>query len=44
MGLHDRKNFMDIFQNAIDDMKLLNQKAAVAYYQYSMQTYWDFMK
>ena len=44
MGLHDRKNFMDVFQNAIDDMKLLNQKAAVAYYQYSMQTYWDFMK
>ena len=44
MGLHDRKNFMDVFQNAIDDMKLLNQKAAVAYYQYSMQTYWEFMK
>ena len=43
MGLNDRKNFMDMFKNAINDMKLLNQKKAVAYYQYSMQAYWDFM-
>ena len=43
MGLHDRANFMDMFQKQISDMKLLNQKKAVAYYQYSMQAYWDFM-
>ncbi|MCM1184279.1 MAG: hypothetical protein NC337_12985 [Roseburia sp.] len=43
MGLHDRTNFMDMFQKQISDMKLLSQKKAAAYYQYSMQVYWDFM-
>lgn len=43
MGLNDRRDFMDMFKNAISDMKLLSQKKAAAYYQYSMQTYWDFM-
>ena len=43
MGLHDRTNFMDMFQKQISDMKLLSQKNAAAYYQYSMQAYWDFM-
>ncbi len=43
MGLHDRTNFMDMFQKQINDMKLLSQKKAAAYYQYSMQAYWDFM-
>ena len=43
MGLHDRTNFMDMFQKQISDMKLLSQKKAAAYYQYSMQAYWDFM-
>ena len=43
MGLHDRTNFMDMFQKQISDMKLLSQKKAAAYYQYSMQDYWDFM-
>ncbi len=28
---------MDMFKNVISDMKLLSQKSAVAYYQYSMQ-------
>ncbi len=32
MGLNDRMDFMDMFQ-----------KKAAAYYQYSMQAYWDFM-
>ncbi len=27
----------------IGDMKLLLQKKTAAYYQYSMQAYWDFM-
>ena len=43
MGLNDRTNFMDMFQKQISDMKLLSQKRAAAYYQYSMQAYWDFM-
>ena len=43
MGLNDRTNFMDMFQKQISDMKLLSQKKAAAYYQYSMQAYWDFM-
>ena len=43
MGLHDRTNFMDMFQKQISDMKLLSQKKAAAYYQYSMQVYWDFI-
>lgn len=43
MGLNDRTDFMDMFQKQIGDMKLLSQKRASAYYQYSMQAYWDFM-
>lgn len=43
MGLYDRRDFMDMFRNAISDMNLLSQKKAAAYYQYSMQAYWDFM-
>lgn len=43
MGLNDRMDFMDMFQKQIGDMKLLLQKKMAAYYQYSMQVYWDFM-
>lgn len=43
MGLHDRTNFMDMFQKQISDMKRLSQRRAVAFYQHSMQAYWDFM-
>ncbi|MDE7185171.1 MAG: hypothetical protein K2O40_12045 [Lachnospiraceae bacterium] len=43
MGLNDRTDFMDMFQKQISDMKLLSQRKAAAYYQYSMQAYWDFM-
>ena len=43
MGLNDRRDFMDMFQKQIDDMKLLFQKKTAAYYQYSMKAYWDFM-
>ena len=34
---------MDMFRKQIGDMKLLLQKKTAAYYQYSMQMYWDFM-
>lgn len=43
MGLSDRSDFMNMFQRQIGDMKQLSQKEAAAYYQYSVQTYWDFM-
>lgn len=43
MGLNDRMDFIDMFQKQISDMKLLSQKKTAAYYQYSMQAYWDFM-
>ena len=43
MGLNDRRDFMDMFKNAISDMKFLSQKKSAAYYQYSMQVYWEFM-
>lgn len=42
MGLNDRRNFMDMFQKQIRDMTVLNQKYAVEYYRYSMESYWDF--
>lgn len=43
MGLHDRTDFMDMFRKQISDMQLLGQIKTAAYYQYSMQAYWDFM-
>lgn len=43
MGLHDKADFMDMFRQQISDMKQLSQRKAAAYYQYSMQMYWDFM-
>lgn len=43
MGLHDRADFMDMFQKQISDMRLLGQQKLAAYYQYSMQAYWNFM-
>lgn len=43
MGLHDRADFMDMFQKQINDMRLLGQQKLAAYYQYSMRAYWDFM-
>lgn len=43
MGLHDRRNFMQMFKKEISDMALLKQRAAVAYYEYSMRNYWDFL-
>ena len=43
MGLHDRRDFMEMFRKQISDMKLLNERQAAAYYEYSMQMYWEFM-
>lgn len=43
MGLHERADFIGMFQKQISDMKLLGQIKTMTYYQYSMQAYWDFM-
>lgn len=43
MGLHDRTDFMNLFEKAISDFTKLNEYRAAAYYRYSMQAYWDFM-
>lgn len=44
MGLNDRRNFMQMFKKQISDMNLLKQRAAAAYYEYSMRNYWDFLE
>ena len=43
MGLHDRADFMEMFQKQISDMWRLGQQKLAAYYQYSMRTYWEFI-
>lgn len=43
LGLHDRVNFMDMFEKAISDFTKLNEHRTAAYYRRSMQAYWDFM-
>ena len=43
MGLHDRADFMEMFQKQISDMWRLGQQKLAAYYQYGMRAYWDFM-
>lgn len=43
MGLHDRADFMDMFEKSIDDFIKLKVHEAAAYYRYSMKVYWDFM-
>lgn len=42
MGLHERRNFIDMFRQQIRDMNLLMEKKAAAYYTYSMQAYLRF--
>ena len=43
MGLHDRADFMNLFEKAISDFIKLNEHRAAAYYRYSMKADWDFM-
>ena len=43
MGLHDRADFMNLFEKAISDFTRLKAHEAAAYYRYSMKVYWDFM-
>lgn len=43
MGLHDKADFMQMFEKQISDMRFLSQQKVASYYQRSMQAYWDFM-
>ena len=43
MGLHDRADFISMFQKTIRHMKILGQKNAEAYYRYSLRKYCEFM-
>lgn len=43
MGLHDRRNFMNMFRKQIRDMKILKERQLTSYYQYSMQMYAEFI-
>ena len=43
MGLHDRADFISMFQKTIRNMKILGQKNAEAYYRYSLRKYCEFM-
>lgn len=44
MGLHDRADFMGLFEKQISDMTLLKQQKTAAYYRQSMQAFWAFME
>lgn len=44
MGLHERRNFINMFEDSINDLTMLRAKKAVAYYKQSVQLYLDFAK
>lgn len=43
MGLHERRNFMDMFEDSINKLTTMRAKKAAAYYKQSVQVYRDFM-
>lgn len=44
MGLYDRADFIDLFQNSVRNMNTLGRRELADYYRYSMQMYLDFMQ
>ena len=44
MGLNERRNFINMFEDSINDLTLMKAKKAAAYYKQSVQVYMDFMK
>lgn len=44
MGLYDRADFIDLFQNSVRDMNTLGRRELASHYRYSLQMYWDFMQ
>lgn len=43
MGLYERRNFINMFEDSINNLTLLKAKKAAAYYKQSVQVYLDFM-
>lgn len=44
MGLNDRRNFINMFEDSINSLTLLKAKKAAAYYKQSVQAYLNFVK
>lgn len=44
LGLHDRKNFIDIFRKEISDMYLLRQNQVAQFYSQNMNKYLDLLR
>lgn len=42
MGLYERRNFINMFEDSINNLTLLKEKKAAAYYRQSVQVYIDF--
>lgn len=44
MGLYDRADFIDLFQNSVRDMNTLGRRELADYYRYSLRMYLDFIR
>lgn len=44
MSFNERRNFINMFEDSINDLTLMKAKKAAAYYKQSVQVYMDFMK
>ena len=44
MGLNERRNFIDIFEDSINELTMMKAKKAAAYYKQSIQAYMNFVK
>ena len=42
MGISERRNFINMFEDSINDLNMLKAKRAAAYYKQSVQVYLDF--
>lgn len=44
MSFNERRNFINMFEDSINELTLMKAKKAAAYYKQSVQVYMDFMK
>ena len=44
MGLNERRNFINMFEDSINELTMLKAKKAAAYYKQSIQAYMNFVK
>lgn len=43
MGLHEKRDFMQLFEKQIEELRLLSKVEAAEFYERSMQFYWDYI-